>query len=210
MRTVEVTYKGEENEDFSVIIERRRAVDLPWELAGRAVQKPGQKTYLLEANERLVIETFGAEVEMVFDKEQNAVMPRSAFESQPDAATKQQTEDDRQKEVKDQQFGMTRNEAVASQAADRERDRVLEEQMLRDKSRKEEELAKKEGAERETKTQKRPDLVPKPPAAPTPNVTTRPTPGNSTVGSSNIGGAGGGGMTAPGPSTGGLSSKDVK
>jgi hypothetical protein len=221
MRSVDVIFKST-NEDpkveqFTVSIERQRDVDR-WDLMGRNPNitsgPDGTKTYMLEVGERLIIEPSGAAVEMVFDKEQNAVMPREAFESQPSAADKQKIEEDRQKELREKTFGATRTEREVEQAASRARDEVLTKQAEREAQRAKELRAKEDttpntGAKGTDKAPapatSTPQGAPQSPAA----ATQSPAPGTVTSPGTNATQAKGG-MTAPGPSTGGQSSKDVK
>lgn len=237
MRSVEVKFissnkEHPENEQFSVAIERTR--DGNWDLLGRnAYVRPGDvaKTYILEVGERLIIEPSGVSVEMVYDKEQNAAMPREAFESRPDEGTKAQIEADRQKEVREIERGGDRINTEADRAAMRARDAVLDEQQKRDLAKKEATRNEENSQAAKASTQVGPQTTVKPPATSTPskpNVTVQPAPAPAAVagrpatpggaGPANVGAirgenapkVGAGGMTAPGPSTGGQSSADVK
>lgn len=202
MRKIEIKYEGGEGEVFSVALERRRAEDLPWELGARATQQNGVKTYMLEAGERLVIEPWGATVEMVWDRNQNAAMPRAAFESQPNDAEKRATEDARQQEVRDTNEGRVRDDRVGDRAADQAREEALQKQKERSEERAKEEALK--GSKVLPSGTKIGDPV-KPIVPPTtegakPLGTVTPvTPPHPA-----------GGMTAAGPATGGQSSTDVK
>lgn len=211
MRSVKVEYLSSEKEKpeaFQVSIERAKD-DGTWTLAGRNTVPSGQtgevKTYLLEPKERLVIEPFGSEIEMIFDKEQNAAMPRSAFESQPTQAQKEQTEVDRQKEVRDITFGDDKAQRVGDRAAEQARDVAIEEQRLAEKKRLESAKADAEANKAKVGEPVRPsdELIKQPNQQA--SVTTKPTPGTTQPERTSAGG-----MTAPGPSTGGQSSKDVK
>lgn len=135
----------------------------------------------IEQNQRLVIEAIGADVEMVYDREQNAAMPRVAFETQPTADEKAKMEEDRQQELRDREFGDAKARRSADRAAEQARDKALDE------------ARQKEAAKAESSTGSSPSISPTKPAA-SPTIT--PTSNK--------------GMAAPGPSTGGQSSKDVK
>jgi hypothetical protein len=147
-----------------------------------------QRTIELEGNQRLVITAIGADVETVYDRENNATVTKAAFDTMPDEGKRQQTEEDRQRELREKRYSETKMNTAADRAAEQERDRVLEEQRERERAHHDHEVAKQSGA----------NAPLKPPAAPV-------VPPRTGVSSSPSGG-----MAASGPSTGGQSSKDVK
>jgi hypothetical protein len=176
-----------------------------------------QRTLELEGNQRLIITAIGADVETVYDRDNNANVTVAAFESMPDEAAKQATEAARQKELRDRQYGEGRVNLAADRAAGQERDRVLEEQRQREKEKLEQRHRDEEAAKQVGQQGSRPapTPTPTPTPAPTPSggvgTTIPPRPaGQQTTSSAPTQQASKGGMTAPGPSTGGQSSKDVK
>lgn len=124
MRSVNVTYKADdtEQEGFHVVTETLK--DGSWvavpESEGfqRAIAGQASKTYILDANERLVIEASGMKVEMVFDPANNAAMSREAFDTQPTLAQRQQTEADRQEEVRGIEYEKGHAHKAAKRAAE--------------------------------------------------------------------------------------------
>lgn len=125
----------------------------------------------IERDQRIVIEAIGADVEMVFDKEQNATMPRVAFETKPTEDERREMEEARQKELRETARGEEKLNQLANRAADRARENVLAQANA--------------------------------PAKPSvQSAKEDPRPGTPTSKPS--------GMTAPGPSTGGSGSTEVK
>lgn len=140
-----------------------------------------EKKVLLDDNTRVVIMARGADTEVVFDREQNAAMPRHALESQTTLADRAIQEEERQTELRHTDRNVAKIQEVGNRAAEVARDKAIEEEKARVAAR------AKQAAPLPNST---PNLKP-PSGAATPN-------------------AGSSGMTAPGPSTGGQSSKDVK
>lgn len=159
--------------------------------------KDSERKFLLNDNERLVIEARGL-TEMVFDPVQNATMTREAFESQPTPEQKVEMEKERQKEVKATEKGQTVVQMEADKAAEIARDKTLEEQKAK--------MAEKAAETKKLEEAKKLDDAKKTQEAskPSPAVTSSPSPKPTAPAHTS------GGMTASGPSTGGQSSKDVK
>lgn len=231
MRAVEVNMVSTDDKavGFTVNVEKNVAGTWRQETPIEVVvsgEPEAQRRVLLEANERIVITAAGADVELVWDPVNMATMPREAYESQPTDAEKQATEAKRQEELRHGRHSSIRANAAADEAAARARDRVLEEQRKRDAEKAD---AAKKDAEKakaatddaskseSTRSSTTPPSPPKPPAAamttprPQPSVPPRSTTPAQPTGQTQTQPSGaGGGMTAPGPSTAGASSKDVK
>jgi hypothetical protein len=167
-----------------------------------------KRTIPLLAGQRVIIAPRGPDVEMVYDRDQNAAMPREAHESQPTDAEKAKTEEDRQNELRGGVRADAKIQREANAAADQARDKVIADQQ--EKSR-EAAAASNERQKTQNPGSDAPNKAPSPatgtpqgsPQSPAASRQSPPTGASTTEGK-------GGGMTAPGPSTGGQSSKDVK
>lgn len=187
MRSLDVKFKSNESEHEAFRVTMERQAPAGWIGDADSVmyfQKGVDQTFLLEQGQRLVIEPWGATVEMVLDKDQNAVMPKVAFDTQPTPAEKQQMELDRQKELRDIQAGKIKVDRVAGQAANQARDEAIQKQMEAD-------------TQKKVEADKKITDTSKPVGSSTPALGTQPNPP---------------GGTPPGqaPNTGGQDSKDVK
>lgn len=136
MRSVEFKLGSTDDKtvDYEVVVERRNG-DI-WTAESRDPITSGtpeaEKKVILEDGMRLTIIAQGSETELVWDKEQNAAMPRHAFESQPTLEERHQMEKDRQAELRHRQRRETKTEAAARDAAAQARDKVLQESQKRE------------------------------------------------------------------------------
>lgn len=98
-----------------------------------------ERKFLLEPNTRIMIVPRG-NIEVVYDKEQNAAMTVESFETQPTAEEKQEIEKKRQQDLKTANRQSSATAVSAEQAAERARQRVIEEQQQAEINRKSEQL----------------------------------------------------------------------
>jgi len=136
MRAIEVkvlsTDEGK-TEDFDLRVETLRGdtwVNVQ-SLAMTSGTEAASRRIVLEASERIVIVGRGAQEDMVFDKVQNAAMPRSSFESQPSDAEKAQMLADHQAELKSGARADVKVQRAGDQAAEKARDTAIESAKLR-------------------------------------------------------------------------------
>lgn len=196
MRSLEVKFKTDANEEEAFRVTLERQAPSGWVGSADSVMffaKDATQTLLLEEGTRVVIEPHGATVEMVYDKDQNAAMPRFAFETKPDQAAKEKIEADRQQEVRDIESGKIKRDRADERAAELARDKAIQEQLA------------KQNEGNKTPHPGSDDSSEKPAAS---TGTSQGSPQSPAA--ANQAKPGQGGMTAPGPSTGGQSSKDVK
>lgn len=206
MREVVIEVRSSDDREVQVEVLRQTPIGSTgqWKNEDSFVSTSGKpsarRTLSVLDGEQIVVRTFGADEELVLDPVNNAVMPRSALESQPTQAEKVQMEADRNKELADLKRGDAKIEKAIGQASEQAADKVRIEAA---------EKAKADALKKEPLTQTQRDSKP----APSPSTSTsqgspqspaaaRQTPPPNSP-------APAGGMTKPGM-TAGQSSKDIK
>jgi hypothetical protein len=210
MRTLEFklgSTETNEETDFTVSLEARRGD--AWSVQDSIPVTSGtpeaERKIMLNDDERIVISARGYSTEIVFDKTQNAAMPRRAFESQPTDEQKAEMEANRQAELRDTARGDGRLRAAQTRAADAAREDVLNRQQ---QIQEEQRLRREAEAKTPNPGSDQPNKTPSPATSTSQGQPQSPAAAKQTTVPPKP--AGGGGMTQSGPSTGGQSSKDVK
>lgn len=214
MRAVEIKMlsTGERPADFELQLQSLNKTSGAWNNVSSAAITTGtpeaERRILLQDGERIVIEARGSDVEVVYDKVNNAAMSREALESQPTAEEKIEMEAQRQKEHKATVHIDGRLQTIGNQAAEDARRKAIADQQARAATNQSPTPPGGLGAK-----------IDSPPAGQVAS-SSKPPVASATHGDSTQGKVTGAtvppttgpkaGMTAPGPSTAGQSSKDVK